>query len=107
MQDSGDVEEEIQAIPLRVPCILLIETSEATTYDIIVEGSSLAQSTDLSTALIDLFSAHFVFDIAYPLAIVPILIFSPQHCVFSLKDKKSSSFGDYNCRHNTPTGLNI
>ena len=30
------------------------------TLDIIVEGSSLAQSTDLNTALIDLFSAYFV-----------------------------------------------
>ena len=46
MQDSGEVEEEIQAIPLRAPSILMTETSEATTYDIIVEGASLAQSTD-------------------------------------------------------------
>ena len=87
MQDSGDVEEEIQAIPLRVPCILLMETSETTTYDITVEGSSLAQSTDLNTAWIDLFSAYFVFNIAYPLAIVLILIFF-QHYVFGLKDRQ-------------------
>ena len=87
MQDSGEVEEEIQAIPLRAPSILMTETSEATTYDIIVEGASLAQSTDLNTALIDLFSAYFVFDIAYPLAIVPILIFF-QHYVFGLKDRQ-------------------
>ena len=37
---------------------------EATTYDVIVEGASLVQSTDLSTALVDLFSTYFAFDIA-------------------------------------------
>ena len=36
---------------------------EATTY-VIVEGASLVQSTDLSTALVDLFSTYFAFDIA-------------------------------------------
>ena len=87
MQDSGEVEEEIQAIPLRAPSILMTETSEATTYDIIVEGASLAQSTDLNTAL--MLSAYFVFDIAYPLAIVPILIFF-QHYVFGLKDRQKT-----------------
>ena len=41
------------------------------------------QSTDLNTALIDLFSACFVFDIAYPFEVAPILIFL-QHYVFAL-----------------------
>ena len=41
----------------------------------------------LNTALTDLFSAYFVFDIAYPLAGVPILIFF-QHYVFGLKDRQ-------------------
>ena len=43
--------------------IIVMEASEATTYDVIVERSSLFQSTDLRTALIDLFSSYFVFDI--------------------------------------------
>ena len=41
----------------------------------------------LNTALIDLFSAYFVFNIAYPLAGVPILFFF-QHYVFGLKDRQ-------------------
>ncbi len=64
-----------------------MEASEAMTYDIVVEGSSLVQSTDLSTALVDLFGAYFVFDIAYPPELYPVLIFF-QHYVFGLKDKQ-------------------
>ena len=64
-----------------------MEASEATTYDVAVEGSSLVQSTDLNTALIDLFSAYFVFDIAYPSELLPVLIFF-QHYIFGLKDKQ-------------------
>jgi len=62
-----------------------METSNTSKYDIIVEGSSLAQSTNLNTALIDLFSTCFVFDIAYPFEVAPIFIFL-QHYVFALKD---------------------
>ena len=64
-----------------------MEGSEATTYDVILERSSLFQSTDLRTALIDLFSSYFVFDIAYPPELYPLLIFF-QHYVFGLKDNQ-------------------
>ena len=72
---------------MNAPYIVVMETSEATTYDVIVERSSLFPSTDLCTALIDLFSAYFVFDIAYPPELYPLLIFF-QHYVFGLTDKQ-------------------
>ena len=87
VQDGGDIDEEILNIPIHAPCILVIETSEATTCDVLVEGSSLVQATDLNSALKDLFSAYFVFDIAYPKELSPVLIFF-QHYVFGLKDKQ-------------------
>ncbi len=63
-----------------------MEASEATTCDV-VEGSRLVQSTDLSTALVNLFSAYFAFDIGYPPELYPVFIFF-QHYVFGLKDKQ-------------------
>lgn len=49
-------------------------------------GASLVQSTDIQTALIDLYSA-FVFEIAYTVEVVPVLIFM-QHYIFGLKDSQ-------------------
>lgn len=80
-----DIDEELN-VPFSAPCILMVETSEATTY-VIVEGASLVQSTDIQTALIDLYSAYFVFDIAYPVEVAPVLIFM-QHYIFGLKDSQ-------------------
>jgi len=81
-----DIDEELKNVPFSAPCIFMVETSEATTYDVIVEGASLVQSTDIQTALIDLYSAYFVFDIAYPVEVAPVLIFM-QH-IFGLKDSQ-------------------
>ena len=86
IQEGDDIDEEIAKIPIQAPCIIIIEAREATTYDVVVEGASLVQSTDLSTALVDLFSAYFAFDIAYPQELHPVLIF--QHYVFGLKDQQ-------------------
>ena len=87
LQEGDDFDEVIGRIPLSAPYIVVMEASEATTYDVAVEGLSLVQSTDLSTALLDLYSAYFVFDIAYPPEILPVLLFF-QHFVFGLKDKQ-------------------
>lgn len=87
MQEGDDIDEEIAKIPIQAPCIVIIEASEATTYDVVVEGASLVQSTDLSTALVDLFSAYFAFDIVYPPELHPVLIFF-QHYIFGLKDQQ-------------------
>ena len=89
-QGGEDLDEEITKIPVNAPYIVVMEASEATTYDVIVERSSLFQSTVLRTALVDLFSAYFVFDIAYPPELYPVLIFF-QHYVFGLKDKEKVS----------------
>ena len=86
-QGSEDIEEEISSIPLNVPYIIVMEASEATTYDVIVKRSSLFQSTDLCTALIDILSSYFVFDIAYLPELYPLLLFF-QHYVFELKDNQ-------------------
>ena len=64
MQEGDDIDKEVAKIPIQAPCIIIIEAREATTYDVIEEGASLVQSTDLSTALVDLFSTYFAFDIA-------------------------------------------
>jgi len=82
-----DIDEELKNVPFSAPCILMVETSEATTYDLIVEGASLVQSTDIQTALIDLYSTYFVFDIAYPVEVAPVLIFM-QHYIFGLKNSQ-------------------
>ena len=80
-QEGDDINEEIVKLPVTAPCIMVMESSETTTYDVVVEESSLVQSTDINTALVDLFSAYFVFDIEYPPELRPILIFI-QHYVF-------------------------
>ena len=86
IQEGDDINEEIAKTAVQAPCIIINEAREATTYDVVVEGASLGQSTDLSTALVDLFSAYFAFDIAYPQELHPVLIF--QHYVFGLKDQQ-------------------
>lgn len=75
------MDEEITKLPVTAPCIMVMEASETTTYDVVVEGSSLVQSTDINTALLDLFSAYFVFDIEYPPELHPILIFFNIMCL--------------------------
>ncbi len=81
------MDEEIARLPVTAPCILMMEASEATTYDVVVERASLVQSTDVDTALLDLFSAYFVFDIAYPPELYPVLLFF-QHYILGLKDEQ-------------------
>ena len=86
-QGGEDLEEEIAQIQVNAPYIVVMESSEATSYDVVVERESLFQSTDIQTALIDLFGAYFVFDIAYPPELYSVLIFF-QHYVFGLTDKQ-------------------
>ena len=99
-----DLDEEIAQISLNAPYIMVMEASEATTYDVIVEKSSLFQSTDLRTALVDLFSAYFVFDIAYPPELYP--IFLSTLCAWIEGQTKSPCFCNNDCWNNVPTGLN-
>lgn len=52
-QGGDDLDEEIAQIPVNAPYIVVMEASEATTYDVIVERSSLfqAQCADLTKLL--------------------------------------------------------
>ena len=83
-QDTADLEEEAVH---NYPFIFRTESAEQCQYHIMVERELLIISDDLVGAVIDLFSAYYVFNIAYPKPLYPVLVFL-QHYILGIKDSQ-------------------
>ena len=87
MQGSVDIEEETEKLGRKEPYILLSESDETTKYHIIVENTCMVTTHTLPDALVNIICTYFIFDMAYPKQMYPLLIFL-QHFVFNLKDRQ-------------------
>ena len=85
MQDSEDTYTEAKAIGVNAPYIFVCEATETTSYCIAVEQEPFIETWNIESALIDLVSSYFVFDIQYPTSLNSLLIFI-QHYVLCLED---------------------
>ncbi len=65
------------------PFIVLAEFDEVTEYMVYVEANCLITTSTLGDALADLLCAYFVFDMAYPKVMYPLLIFL-QHTLMGM-----------------------
>ena len=76
----------IQSMP-PAPAIVVITSDAARQIMIVVEKEILVECHDMATALLDLISAYFSFDIAYPKPLYPVFLFI-QHFMFGVVDEQ-------------------
>ena len=69
------------------PSIQIIRTDQSYQFYVTSEKQTIAESSSLLNALIDVLSAYFAFDMAYPTKLYPLLIFF-QHHVLDLTDEQ-------------------
>lgn len=70
---------------MQEPHVVAAETDEKMEYYIYIESECLMRIDSLEDALADLICAYFVFNIACPKNLYPVLIFL-QHFVLGVKD---------------------
>lgn len=80
------MDDEIRHIDKGTPFIVML-TSEGQQYFIVIEKALIAESSSLTTAIVDLVASYFVFDIIYPQPLYAVLIFI-QHFVLQIIDKQ-------------------
>ncbi len=69
------------------PFIVIAESDEVTEYMVYVEANCLITTSTLGDALADLLCTYFVFDMAYPKVMYPMLIFL-QHTLMGISDSQ-------------------
>ena len=72
MQDSVDLEVELEKIDKGSPYILKLTSDVGNQYFAVVEKKILAESSNLSTIILNLIAVYFVFDIVYPQPLYPV-----------------------------------
>ena len=66
----------------------MVTSDEGYQFNVVVENNVLPESKNLTTAVLDLFSSYYTFNIMYPRHLYSTLIFI-QHCVFGITDEQS------------------
>ena len=87
IQDSVNLEEEIYKIDKGSPYILCLASDVGHQYFVVIERKLLAESGNLTTALINLIAVYFTFDVVYPKPLYSVFIFI-QHYLFNLPDQQ-------------------
>ena len=84
------MDSEISKIDKGTPYIVKISSDAdvGNQFFVVIEKNFLSESGKFSTALLDLFAAYFVYDIAYPQPLYACLIFI-QHYIFGMDDKQN------------------
>ena len=89
---TTDLETEVSKISQNEPYVAVLcnNDSEDVTYQfyLVIERKMTIQSSTFADSITDLICAYFVFDIAYPKSIHPILFFL-QRFVLGVKDKQT------------------
>ena len=84
MQGCVDINEFVTANNVQQPHIVATESDENVEYHIYIESECLVTVNCVADVLADLICAYFVFNIACPNSLYPILIFL-QHFVLGVK----------------------
>ena len=84
-----DLDAETKKIKQAAPYIMVTGKpgTETAQYFIVSESSAGTESKGMKDAVLDLMATYYVFDIAYPTALVPLHIFF-QHYVCGIKDQQ-------------------
>ena len=78
----------IQSMP-PAPAIVVITSDAARQIMVVVEKEILVECHDMATALLNLISAYFSFDIAYPKPLYPVFcLFIIQHFMLGVVDEQ-------------------
>ena len=86
-QDSVNLESEIAKIDKGSPYLIMLTSEEGQQFFVVVERALLAESGNITTAVVNLIASYFAFDIVYPQPLYTILIFI-QHYVLGVVDKQ-------------------
>ena len=65
----------------------MAESDDTAEFMVYVESELLVSTNTLADALVDLMCAYFVFDIVYPKALYPLMLFL-QHTLIGIKDSQ-------------------
>ena len=70
------------------PYLIMLTSDEGYQFNVVVERNILPESGNLTTAILDLFSSYYTFNIMYPRPFYATMIFI-QHFVFCITDKQT------------------
>ena len=70
------------------PYLIMLTSDEGYQFNVVVEHNILSESGNLTTAVLDLFSSYYTFNIMYPRLLYATMIFI-QHFVFGITDKQT------------------
>ena len=73
---------------MNAPYLVICTSSEATSYHVMVEQQPTTEASTFGSALLDLYSSYFVYDIAYPKPFYSLLVFI-QHYILGLNDEQA------------------
>ena len=85
MQITSDIDTSIDKIQQAEPYILLSVGEGSLQFFVVAEKQIFCESSSLIDAIKDVFATYFVFDIQYPKATNPVLIFL-QRFLLDIKD---------------------
>ena len=83
-----DVDNEITKITQNEPYIAVVRSDRSSQYYVVAERKIALESCSFNDVLIDLVSMYFVFDIAYPKPMYPLLYFI-QRFILDIKDNQA------------------
>ena len=87
LQDTVDLNAEVEKLPPFPQIILLRSDIAEEQCFIAVEKQVMVESRCINTALLDMMSVYFAFDIAYPRPLYSLLVFI-QHYVLGIRDSQ-------------------
>ena len=87
-QDTVDIENEVGKIKENAPYLIMLTSDEGYQFNVVVERNILPESGNLTTAVLDLFSCYYTFNIMYPRPFYATMIFI-QHFIFGITDKQT------------------
>ena len=82
------MESEVAKIKENAPYLIMLTSDEGYQFNVVVERNILPHSGRLTTAILDLFSAYYTFNIMYPRPFYATMIFI-QHFVFGITDNQT------------------
>ena len=82
-----NLDSEIAKIDKGTPYLIMLTSEEGQQFFVVVERALIAESGNVTTAVLNLIASYFVFDIVYPQPLYAVLIFI-QHIVLGIVDKQ-------------------
>ena len=83
-----NLDSEIAKIDKGSPYLIMLTSEEGQQFFVVVERALLAESGNITTAIVNLVASYFAFDIVYPQPLYAILILFSILCLVLLTNKK-------------------